>query len=155
MTESPRRERFRDDSTLNMEQRDAMNEITEPASLRKYLLGALEDDSVRSRIEEKLMVDEEFAAQIEAAEDELIEEFLDGEMDAADSRRFNTFFLAPPERRRQLRLTRGLRRFSRVEFDRVPQASRSSFSWTFIRSKFSPAQMFAAVGAITILVGLG
>ena len=89
-----------------------MDELDEPRLLRKYLLGMLEDEVVLARLEERLMVDEEFVVRIAAAEDELIEEFLDGELTAEESDRFNRFFLAPPERKRQLRLTRDLRRVS-------------------------------------------
>src|SRR4051812_45126538 len=89
-----------------------MDELDDSSLLRQYLLGMLDDEVVQGRIEERLMVDDEYTAQINAAEDELIEEFLDGELSADESDRFNRFFLAPPERKRQLRLTRDLRKLS-------------------------------------------
>jgi CHAT domain-containing protein len=93
-----------------MGQGEIMDELEQPRRLKDYLLGTLEDEAVQSRIEERLMVDEEFAVRVSAAEDELIEQFLDGELSDADADRFQTFFLAPPERRSQFRLTRDLRR---------------------------------------------
>src|SRR5215218_9008584 len=98
------------DSTLNMRHGEIMNELDEPKRLKKYLLGTLNDDVVQSQIEERLMLDEEFATRIASAEEELVEEFLDGEMSAEESDRFKQFFLAPPERKHQLRLIRDLRR---------------------------------------------
>src|SRR5687768_3757453 len=95
-----------------MEQGEIMNELDESGRLKKYLLGTLDDEVVQSRIEERLMVDEEFAAHVGVVEDELIEEFLDGELSVEDSDRFSSFFLAAPERKRQLRLTRDLRQVS-------------------------------------------
>ena len=108
-----------------------MDELDEPKLLRKYLLGMLDDEGVQARLEERLMVNEDFAVRIAAAEDELIEEFLDGEMTADESDRFNRFFLAPPERKRQLRLTRDLRRVSAATAAPVlhPAARSASFSW--------------------------
>lgn len=96
-----------------MEQGEEMNELDDPTLLRRYLLGTLDDDVVRTRIEERLMVEEEFIAQLGVVEDELIEEFLDDEMSFEDSKTFNRFFLASPERKRHLRLTRNLRSVSR------------------------------------------
>jgi CHAT domain-containing protein/Tfp pilus assembly protein PilF len=91
-----------------MRQGANMDQIDDPTLLRRYLLGTL-DEAGRVWIEERLIVDDEYAVRINAAEDELIEQFLDGDMTEEDSELFNRFFLAPPERRRQLRLIRGLR----------------------------------------------
>ena len=55
------------------------DQIDDPTLLRRYLLGML-DEAGRVRIEERLIVDDEYAVRINAAEDELIEQFLDGDM---------------------------------------------------------------------------
>jgi len=100
-----------------MRQGEIMHEPNDPMLLRNYLLGTLDDEIVRARIEERLMVDDEFATSVGVIEEELIEEFLDGEMSPEESDKFNRFFLAPPERMRQLRLTRDLRRVSAANAD--------------------------------------
>ncbi|HKP69462.1 MAG TPA: CHAT domain-containing protein [Pyrinomonadaceae bacterium] len=126
-----------------------MNELDEPKLLKKYLLGLLDDEAVQAQIEERLMVDEEFAARVSVVEEDLIEEFLDGEMTADERDRFNRFFLAPPERKRQLRLTRDLRRVSASTAENVPQPerSRSIFSIGWLRYAFATAAV--------VLVALG
>lgn len=128
-----------------------MDELDKPGPLRQYLLGTLGDVSARDRVEERLMDDEDFAARIGAAEDELIEEFLDGEMSAEESDRFSRFFLAPPERKRQLRLTRDLRRISAASHKGVPHPERTL--------AYRPGQLgwhhFAALGALLVTVGVG
>lgn len=120
--------------------------------LRQYLLGMLSDESVRDRIEERLMIDDDHAALISAAEDELIEKFLDGELTAEESDRFNRFFLAAPERIRQLRLTRDLRRISAQTEIQAPHRQRSltehSHSWGWLR--FSLVAAVLLIAAFTV-----
>jgi len=134
-----------------MEQVDLMDEFEEHGLLRQYLLGALDDDTVRDRLEERLMVDEDFAVRVGVAEDELIEEFLDGEMSAEESALFSRFFLAPPERKRQLRLTRDLRRISGSPEFVSPHRERGhadrahTFGW----------MRFAAIAGVLVAVGVG
>lgn len=115
-----------------MKQGADMDGFEKQEILRRYLLGTLAEESVRAQIEERLIADDEYAASLSAAEDELIEEFLDGELTAEESRQFGNFYLAAPERKRQLRLTRDLRRLSAKRSHENPHRERSltSHSWT-------------------------
>lgn len=133
-----------------MEQRDIMNELDAPQLLRQYLLGMLDDEIVHQEIEERLMIDDEFAAQVAAAEGELIEEFLDDELSTEESDRFNRFFLAPPERRRQLRLIQKLREVSSNEASVHPHPSRGQ-SYFFASGWLRPA----AAAIVLIAAALG
>lgn len=129
-----------------------MDELEEPRRLKDYLLGTLDDEAVQRRIEERLMVDEEFAVRISAAEDELIEQFLDGELSDAEADRFETFFLAPPERRSQFRLTRDLRRVA-VAKANVP--SSHPISSQSARGLWTGWLQFSAAAAAMLLAALG
>jgi CHAT domain-containing protein len=126
-----------------------MDELIEPGTLKQYLLGSLGDESARERIEERIMTDEDLAEQVGVAEDELIEEFLDGELTDDESARFTRFFLAPPERRRHFRLTRDLRRISASGEKRLshrgalPAGGPTTTGWL----------RFVAVGALLAVVG--
>jgi hypothetical protein len=77
--------------------------------IRRYLLAAI-SEAEREGVETRLMTDDDFFRQIDLVEDELVEEYLDKELDAADRRRFEEVFLAAPERQQKLRFTRALRR---------------------------------------------
>lgn len=128
------------------------NDFEHPKVLRLYLLGALDDEIVKTRIEEHLIANDDTAALLSTAEEALIEEFLDGEMDSDDTAKFNEFFLAPPERRRQLRLTQDLRTYASRSATR-PETGRS------LSEAFHPLTnfrwlRFAVVGAVVIAVGL-
>ncbi len=76
--------------------------------IRRYLLASVSEQE-REHVETRLMNDEDFLQHINMVEDELIEQYLDEQLDAADSARFETVFLSAPERRQKLRFTRALR----------------------------------------------
>jgi CHAT domain-containing protein len=130
-----------------MKHGDEMGRSDERGLLRHYLLGTLSDESARSQIEERLIADDEYAEQISAAEDELIEEFLDGELTDDERDLFNKFFLAPPERRRHLRLTQDLRRLSAESASSVLHRQRSLTIGTPLRGWLR----FSLVGAALLI----
>jgi CHAT domain-containing protein len=129
------------------------NDFEDPKVLRRYLLGALDDEVEQRRIEERIIADDEMSVHITIAEEELIEEYLDGRLNAADSDRFTKFFLAPAERREHFRLIKDLRAYASKKATAGPQRSRSlseilhplTFRWL----------RFAAVAAVLVIVGLG
>ncbi len=76
--------------------------------VRRYLLSSVTEEE-REQVEKRLMSDDDFFRQIDLVEDELVEEYLDGELAGADRRRFEDTFLCAPERQHKLRFIRALR----------------------------------------------
>lgn len=75
--------------------------------IRDYLLGRLDaNDEVSSRIDERAIMDSEFSEQLEVIEDEIIEDYLEGNLSAKDREACESHFLRPPERQRRLRSAR-------------------------------------------------
>jgi hypothetical protein len=103
--------------------------IGDPNVLRLYLLGDLDDDAALSQIEERLMTDVEYLSQIEGAEQDLIEDYLDGQLKGDDKERFEKFFLLSAGRQQQMRLTKSLREFSTKAAAGPERAKRSWFGW--------------------------
>lgn len=127
--------------------------IGDVKALRDYLLGTLKDDITFERIELQSMTDDKYTAEINMAENELIEQYLDGELSSEDSAHFVNHFLASPERRQEVRLTENLRRISAETRASVPQAKRGWFDRT---SYFSIGRLrFAAFALVVIVAGLG
>lgn len=129
----------------------------EQETVRKYLLGNLGDAGELRRIEENILLNDEFAEQISIAEDEMIEEFLDGELSAEESESFRQFFLAVPERRQKLALIESLRNYAaRNDFQPEVQNSenevRARFGWFLLPEfiRFAVAVLF--VGVIGVIV---
>jgi hypothetical protein len=82
------------------------------SSVRKYLLGSLDDKVKMRRIEENLLLDDEFAKQLLIAEDELIEEYLDHTLNEQEREQFLQFFLLSPENKEKLRFIQNLRKYA-------------------------------------------
>ena len=55
------------------------HENQDDALMRRYLLGQLAEDE-RQQLEEKMMADNEFFNRVLLAEDEMVEEYVQGEM---------------------------------------------------------------------------
>jgi len=77
------------------------------ARLRRYLLGRATDEEA-SAIEEAYFNDDEAVDRIALAEDEMIEEYLEGALAADDRERFERVYLASPRHRDRVELIRRL-----------------------------------------------
>ncbi|HEY0007024.1 MAG TPA: hypothetical protein VGB17_19745 [Pyrinomonadaceae bacterium] len=78
-------------------------------TVREYLLGRVSDETTLEGLEELLFTDEEFCAQVELAEDEMINDYVFGHLDQADADSFQATLADNPERRFKLELTQALR----------------------------------------------
>jgi hypothetical protein len=90
--------------------RHLMEQTPEQDELRLYLLGLLPQERL-PRLEERLLTDEELYEELLIAEDELIDQYLAGELPAREREGFESHFMNAPERSRQLRFAASLRRF--------------------------------------------
>lgn len=81
-------------------------------TVRKYLLGELAVDE-REQIEERLLTDDSFFNDLtlleDEVEDELIDEYISGDLTGVEREHFERIFLRSPERNEKLRLVKGLR----------------------------------------------
>ncbi len=85
------------------------SDITELITIRQYLLGHTTDEEELERIETRMMSDASFQAEVERVETELIEEYLDQRLDTANINKFETYFLASPQRKANFRFVLALR----------------------------------------------
>jgi hypothetical protein len=76
--------------------------------IRRYLLGVLREPEL-SEIEEKLLSSDELSQTADLIEDEIIEQYLDGDLGEGDQKAVETHFLRPPAHREKLRFARLLR----------------------------------------------
>ena len=119
-------------------------------TLRKYLLGNMPVEE-QEDIELWLMSDEEAYDLLEAAEDDLVDDALRGELKGPDLDQFNTHFLIAPERKGKLQFSRSLHRF--IDSRSVPEPS--SF-WATVRASLHlrPSLVYA-VSALIIVIVIG
>jgi len=78
--------------------------------IRENLLGRLDHEKeLEEQLSHDICFNDELSEMVEFIEEEIIEDFLDGTLDAADKDAVNTYFLRPPERKEKLRFARLLR----------------------------------------------
>ena len=69
--------------------------------LRQYLLGDLTGEAQR-RVEERLLTEPDFLEELLVGEEELMDDYVGGELSADERLKFERHFLSTPERRRQV-----------------------------------------------------
>lgn len=76
-------------------------------SIKSYLLGMHKDSKLTGRIEENIILNENFFFKILLAEDTLIEDFLEGVLNVEEKKCFVENFLVYERRIENLKLIRG------------------------------------------------
>src|SRR3954464_13969596 len=72
--------------------------------LRHYLLGELREEE-QSAIEERLFEDDTYGEHLSLVEDELIDEYIGGELRGGEREHFESHFLSSPRRRERVVLS--------------------------------------------------
>lgn len=118
------------------------------AVLRSYLLGTIAPE-VRDDVERRLFSDDRiFWEQMCLAEDELIDDYVNGDLVPEERTRFERCFLTTPERREKLSFSRALK--AHVENRRSEQ--KQAWWEPLVRPLFVPS--WAAAAAAVLLVVL-
>lgn len=92
--------------------------------LRQYLLGLL-PESESDEIEQNLLRDEDFAKTVEAVEDEIVDDYLDGTLIGANKQAAEDHFFRSPEHRRKLYFAQLLR--SQLGKEKPPVIQHSTY----------------------------
>ena len=91
-----------------------MAELTsEDLRMRQFLLGELSERE-REELEQLVLTEEGTRDKVLMAEDDLIEEYLEGSLPGMERERFLRQFLSIPHQRNKLRIAKSLRRFARI-----------------------------------------
>lgn len=117
------------------------------AMLRQFLLGEV-DDEVREHIESLFLTDEAARDRVLGAEQDLIEEYLDDSLSAADREKFLAQYGATPQLRRKLRIAETIHDWTTSEANVNTAAPVSESWWDRLRARMR----FRAVYAVPISV---
>lgn len=120
--------------------------------IRLYLLGNF-DDRGKDEFERRLFADDDFLEEVMAAEDQLIDDFLTGDLTPDEVAMFEKNFLVTEERRQKLRLGKTLRTYAKQASVSVSKAVKPAPSWNW-RQWFSPSILRPAAIAAVILIGV-
>lgn len=83
--------------------------IKTEATIREYLLGRVSDETTLEGIEDLLFTDEEFCSQLALVEDDLINDYVFGNLSDADEKGFQETLARDAERLLKVRLTEAVR----------------------------------------------
>ncbi len=128
------------------------------ALIRRYLLGQLTGQpELNQEVEERLLSDDDFVAQLEVIEAELIEDYVRGQLSAREKADFEQHFALTPKRRQQLATVVALQKYTRQNPAPVvsaPSATpRSGFGW--LSGWFSAKWQLAALAMLVLATGFG
>jgi len=85
--------------------------------LRQYLLGLLAE-SEREPVDRRILTDSEFYEELQATEDDLVDEYLSGKLTEQERRQFELHFASGEERHNKLQFGRSLQKHLRPQEER-------------------------------------
>jgi hypothetical protein len=134
-------------------------DINNEELISRYLLGELPEEQ-QVEIEDRAFSDKDYLASITAVENDLIDEYVSGELSAADRQRFETRFLASAERRKRVEFATALRTVVSESHapEKKPIHDAQGWSWrdslyAFISGLNPAARLAFATAAILLIVG--
>jgi hypothetical protein len=130
------------------------SERTDEAVLVRYLLGRLSDEE-QVTIEDRAFSDADWLAALEAAEADLIDAYVRGELSESDSRAFERRFLTSAERRKKLDFAIALARVgaeSRAPQTVFPEPQSGWRALLAVVRGWNPSMQVAAAAVVLICV---
>jgi hypothetical protein len=98
--------------------------------IRRYLLGDLAEEQCED-LEERLLTDDETFQELLLVEDELVNDYVSGELPSVDREKFRNHFLCTPDRRQKLEFASALRRYvSETTAVQLSAKTRQPRAWT-------------------------
>lgn len=132
----------------------AMNiEKFDRQTIFEYLLGTL-DESDEMRFDELSITDDEFADALAAAENDLIDAHVRGELDQESSKQFESHYLTSPRRREKTDFARALQVFAETNDTKTETRTAPAGIFSAVRILFAarPLQFGFAMAAIVVLI---
>ena len=91
--------------------RKPMNPVRgDGSTMKRYLLGDLAEEQCE-QLEERLLTEDETFQELLLVENELVNDYVSGELAGSDREKFSNHFLSTPERRQKLEFASALRRY--------------------------------------------
>ena len=125
--------------------------------IARYLLGDLPEEQ-QVEIEDRAFSDKNYLASITAVENDLMDEYVRGELSAADRQRFESRFLASAERRKRVEFAKALRTFVSESAGLEKKVVHDAPRWSWRDSIYAflgglnPAARLAFAGAAILVI---
>lgn len=125
------------------------------SDIRDYLLGLLKDEVRRDELEERLFSDEDLLEVFQAVEEDLTQDYVDGDLSVIQENAFRDNFLVSEDRRQKLYFAQAFSEYTKKDLSKKSDG----FSYKSFLQYFSFAAnhkpVLAAVCLLIILVGTG
>lgn len=128
------------------------DQLTDEAVARRFLLGQLPPEE-QERIEELAFADVDTFAFLETVEDDLIDEFIQGDLSAEEKQRFENHFLSLPGRRNNLQVSRALQQ----HLDTMKIRDRKGFSilaWFSLKPWWFRLALTATAAVLLVIIAI-
>jgi hypothetical protein len=123
------------------------------AMARQFLLGKV-NDSERERIERLCLSDLQVKETMSLIEDDLVDEFLEGDLSPDDRERFLAQYAATPRQRRKLRIAKSIKEHA-VVIEKSGETTTTSFAGRFYERWPINLKLSVALTVATIIVLIG
>ncbi len=141
--------RFSEKKSLQAEKAGKiLKEINEQEKIRKYILGEIGDEA-RMAIEESIMTDDDYFQKLTMVEENLIQDYVDENLTAAESAKFEKCVLISNENRQKVKFARALRKYVSENENATEPRKKPSFFESLKAFLSSPVP--AALGVLIIL----
>jgi hypothetical protein len=128
-----------------------LNPDTERQEMREFLLGTLDRDH-KTQFEERILTEPSVYEELLIDEEELIDQYVTGELSAVEREQFESHFLITAERQKNLRFGKLLQKYVNSHVEEPPIPSQSfSFLHTPVRRLASLGLLAAILGAAGII----
>ena len=121
-------------------------------AVRRYLLDQLSDVEQQD-VELRLLSDDSFAQEFEIVEDEVIDEFLAGELSRDERVKFEQHFLTHPDRHNKLKTAQAFKRyFGKIPPDPVPRPTVIGRLSAWLNQNVIPRPVPAVIAVLVVAV---
>ncbi|HEY6806776.1 MAG TPA: hypothetical protein VI306_24575 [Pyrinomonadaceae bacterium] len=128
------------------------DDVVSDALLREFLLGTVSEED-QERIEDLFLTVDEVRDRVHIAEQDLIEDYLEGSLNPTDRSLFLSRYGETPEQRERLEINKSLKNFA-VEQSVENNVVKQSSTWNRIRSKQVLTITIAVAAALLIVVSV-
>src|SRR5689334_15645816 len=124
--------------------------IYDDALLTRYLLGELPAEQAE-KLDELIIVDEEFAWRLRAAEDDLMDAYVRGTLADEELKKFLASYLSSPERRHKVEFAAALLELGTRSATQAARSAAKSSPWRSLFGQSRPLFQWAMAGAALLL----
>lgn len=118
--------------------------------LRQYFLETLSPQEIEET-DLKILTNSEFAAELDLAETELLEDYLEDSLSDEEVKLFETNYLITTERRNKLEFVKSLKNFSKKSSANSEMKQEKPNLFELVKSFFRPRQMALGFGSLALI----